>query len=162
MNRFTNPPFLHAPIHLDSKKHMQLQQHISNRVKQPSSTINHQNTARKPLLPYMNPPGSIAHTHDNKSSHTSSRPRNKTRGRLNNHAEPKRAMGHMRSSDWIAQHYLELQRQYPRMYVAVKGGKVIAHGESLSRVLEETRNVDCTIELIQSGELFAYQAHLPS
>ena len=68
----------------------------------------------------------------------------------------------MRSSDWIGEHYIELQKKYPRMYVAVKDGKVVAYGESLSKMLRETRNVDCTIELIQSGELFAYQAHLPS
>ena len=71
-------------------------------------------------------------------------------------------MGRIRGSDWIGEHYIELQRKYPRMYVAVKDGKVVSYGESLSNVLRETRNVDCTIELIQSGELFAYQAHLRS
>jgi len=59
-------------------------------------------------------------------------------------------------SDWVRDHYLELQRKYPNMYIAVKGRRVIAYGKSLSNVLKKAGRVECTIEFVQSGELFAY------
>lgn len=56
---------------------------------------------------------------------------------------------------------MELQKKYPNMYIAVKGREVIAYGKRLSNVLKKTERVECTIEFIQSGELFAYQASFP-
>ncbi len=68
----------------------------------------------------------------------------------------------MSASDWIMEHFLELQEKYPNMYIAVKGREVIAHGKRLSNVLKKTKRVECTIEFVQSGELFAYQTSFPA
>jgi len=44
------------------------------------------------------------------------------------------------------------------MFIAVKGTEIIAYGKALSNVLKNTWNIECTIEFIQSHELFAYKA----
>jgi len=64
----------------------------------------------------------------------------------------------LNSLDWVRDHYLELQKQYSNMFIAVKGTEIIAYGKTLSNVLKNTRNIECTIEFIQSRELFAYKA----
>ena len=45
----------------------------------------------------------------------------------------------MSSSDWIKGHYLELQKKYANMFVAIKGDEIIAYGKSLSKVLKKQR-----------------------
>jgi hypothetical protein len=45
------------------------------------------------------------------------------------------------------------------MFVAIKGNEIIAYGKSLSKVLKKTETIECTIEFIQSGELFAYHTN---
>jgi len=42
---------------------------------------------------------------------------------------------------WIGEHYLELQRKYPDMYIAVKDGKVIAVGRKFGEVYNKAKKL---------------------
>ncbi len=58
---------------------------------------------------------------------------------------------------WISDRYSELQRKYPRQYVAIKDGKVVAHGRELKKVYERAKykvKRSFVTEYILSGEPF--------
>ncbi len=40
---------------------------------------------------------------------------------------------------WIGDRYSELQHKYPSQYVAIKDGKVVAHGRDIKRVYESAK-----------------------
>jgi len=42
---------------------------------------------------------------------------------------------------WIGEHYSELQRKYPDMYIAVKDGKVIAVGRKFGEVYNKAKKL---------------------
>lgn len=44
-----------------------------------------------------------------------------------------------RDHRWTGERYPELQRKYPNQYVAIKDGKVVAHGRELRRVYNNTK-----------------------
>jgi hypothetical protein len=53
------------------------------------------------------------------------------------------AMGIVRIEDlkWIGDHYSELQRKYPDMYIAVKDCKVIAMGKRFGEVYDKAKKL---------------------
>ncbi len=44
-----------------------------------------------------------------------------------------------RDFKWIGEKYSELQRKYPDQYVAIKNGKVVAHGRDVKRVYNSAK-----------------------
>lgn len=64
-----------------------------------------------------------------------------------------------RDFNWITKRYSELQQKYPNQYVAVKNGKVIAHGRDFGKVYykakRETRKNFVT-EYILAGQPFVF------
>ncbi len=68
-----------------------------------------------------------------------------------------------RDFNWITKRYSELQRKYPNQYVAVKNGKVIAHGRDVGNVYYKAKRdarKDFVTEYILSGEPFVLRAIL--
>ncbi len=69
----------------------------------------------------------------------------------------------VRDFEWLNTHYSELQKRYPRMYVAVKDGKVIAYGREFGKVHDEAKKKvgkGFIMGYILSGEPFALKADL--
>ncbi len=67
--------------------------------------------------------------------------------------------------DWITKHYPELQRKYPKEYVAVKNGRVVVHGRDLKRVYDKARREvkkDFVTGYILSGEPFVLNSVIQS
>jgi hypothetical protein len=65
--------------------------------------------------------------------------------------------------NWITKRYPELQRKYPSQYVAVKNGRVIAHGRDFGKVYRKAKREgkkDFLTEYILSGEPFVLNAVL--
>jgi hypothetical protein len=65
--------------------------------------------------------------------------------------------------NWITKRYPELQRKYPSQYVAVKNGRVIAHGHDFGKVYTKAKREgkkDFLTEYILSGEPFVLKAVL--
>ena len=65
--------------------------------------------------------------------------------------------------EWLNAHYSELQERYPRMYVAVKDGKVVAYGREFGKVYDEAREKvgeGFIVGYILSGEPFVLKADL--
>ncbi len=72
-------------------------------------------------------------------------------------------MAATREFNWITKRYPELQSKYPNQYVAVKNGKIIAHGRDLRRVYYKAKREagkDFVTEYILSGEPFVLRAIL--
>ena len=66
-----------------------------------------------------------------------------------------------RDFNWITKRYSELQGKYPNQFVAVKNGKVVAHGRDLKRVYYKAKREarkDFVTEYILSGEPFVLEA----
>jgi hypothetical protein len=62
-----------------------------------------------------------------------------------------------RDFNWIGERYPQLQRKYPGQYVAIKDGRVVAHGRDVRTVYETAeRKVGkgFVTEYIFSGEPF--------
>ncbi len=62
-----------------------------------------------------------------------------------------------RDFEWIGEKYSELQRKYPNQYVAIKSGKIVAHGRDIKRVyMSAKRKVKkgFVTEYILSGQPF--------
>jgi len=62
-----------------------------------------------------------------------------------------------RDFNWIGEKYPQLQRKYPGQYVAIKDGRVVAHGRDIKRVYETAeRKVGkgFVTEYILSGQPF--------
>ncbi len=47
----------------------------------------------------------------------------------------------MQDLKWIGEHYAELQKKYPDMYIAVKGGKVLAAGKKFGDVYDKAKKL---------------------
>jgi len=65
--------------------------------------------------------------------------------------------------EWIDEHYAELQRRYPNMYVAVSNRKVLAAGKEFGKVYDEAVQKvgkDFVTDYIYSGEPFVLKTHL--
>lgn len=65
--------------------------------------------------------------------------------------------------EWLSSRYAELQRQYPNMYIAVKGGRVIACGKEFGKVYDEAKakvGEVFLIEYILSDEPFVLKTNL--
>jgi len=56
---------------------------------------------------------------------------------------------------WIGEHYSELQRKYPDMYIAVKDGKVIVVGRKFGEVYDKAKKIvgeeDFAIDYMLTG-----------
>jgi len=56
---------------------------------------------------------------------------------------------------WIGEHYSELQRKYPNMYIAVKDGKVIVVGREFGEVYDKAKKIageeDFAIDYMLTG-----------
>ncbi len=62
-----------------------------------------------------------------------------------------------RDFNWIGEKYPQLQRKYPGQYVAIKDGRIVAHGRDIKRVYETAeRKVGkgFVTEYILSGQPF--------
>ncbi len=44
-----------------------------------------------------------------------------------------------RDFKWIGERYSELQRKYPNQYIAIKNGRVVAHGRDIKRVYNSAK-----------------------
>jgi hypothetical protein len=65
--------------------------------------------------------------------------------------------------EWLNSHYSELQKTYPNMYVAVRDGKVAAHGKEFGKVYDEARDragEEFMIDYILSSEPFVLKVEL--
>jgi len=72
-------------------------------------------------------------------------------------------MAGIKDFEWIDEHYAELQRRYPNMYVAVSNRKVLAAGKEFGKVYDEAVQKvgkDFVTDYIYSGEPFVLKAHL--
>ena len=68
-----------------------------------------------------------------------------------------------RDFNWITKRYPELQRKYPKQYVAVKNGKVISHGCDSGKVYDAAirkAKKEFVTGYILSGEPFVLNAPL--
>ncbi len=62
-----------------------------------------------------------------------------------------------RDFKWIGEKYSKLQRKYPNQYVAIKDGKVVAHGRDIKRVYSSAKRKvkkGFVTEYILSGQPF--------
>jgi hypothetical protein len=62
-----------------------------------------------------------------------------------------------RDFKWIGERYSELQHKYPNQYVAIKNGKVVAHGRDIKSVYDSARRKvkkGFVTEYILSGQPF--------
>ncbi len=62
-----------------------------------------------------------------------------------------------RDFKWIGERYPELQRKYPNQYVAIKNGRVVAHGRDIKRVYNSAKRKvkkGFVTEYILSGQPF--------
>lgn len=72
-------------------------------------------------------------------------------------------MGDVRDFLWINEHYGELQKKYPSMYIAVKDAKVLAAGKEFDAVYDEAKKRvgrGFVTDYIFSGEPFVLEAEL--
>jgi len=68
-----------------------------------------------------------------------------------------------RDFNWIGERYPQLQRKYPGQYVAIKKGRVVAHGRDIRRVYETARRKvgkGFVTEYILSGQPFILHLNL--
>jgi hypothetical protein len=72
-------------------------------------------------------------------------------------------MAGVKDFEWIDEHYIELQRRYPNMYIAVSNRKVLAAGKEFVKVYDEAVQKigkDFVMDYIYSGEPFVLKTHL--
>ncbi len=65
--------------------------------------------------------------------------------------------------NWLTKRYSELQGKYPNQYVAVKNGKVVAHGHELTKVYYNAKRKvrkNFVTEYILASEPFVLKALL--
>ena len=74
-------------------------------------------------------------------------------------------MGKVQIEDlkWIGEHYSDLQRKYPDMYIAVRGGKVLAAGKKFGEVYDKAKKLvgekDFAIDYMLTGGILG-QAYI--
>ncbi len=73
-------------------------------------------------------------------------------------------MANLKGYEWIDQNHPELQRRYPNMYIAVKGGRVLAADREFGKVYDiAVKQVasDFITDYVLSGEPFVFKADVP-
>jgi len=72
-------------------------------------------------------------------------------------------MAGVKDFEWIDGHYVELQRRYPNMYIAVSNRKVLAAGKEFGKVYDEAVQKvgkGFVTDYIYSGEPSVLETHL--